>query len=287
MSVRSGTPSCGSRSFSLFTIRRGDVQVSVTWAAKSTSSADGTASAEWNSATPLIRSKTSGWTSHPSISVTATIRAADIVRLGGKFANCKPFVVLWNRSVPSGSDGQTRKTVRRWRLRCLELFEHSRSLRSGNGFLGLFTAHEHSQEGLWRHVLSKSVSRMSLPNFWTLKPKSHLIADKLFVVGGSDGCQALCTTEVFDFETNTWSPGPSMTSCRANTSLAVVDDKLFAVGGFSGTLFRATSFEMFLTSNFRCRQSVFKQRRVLGSGNDGVDHVRQSVHVRGCALWNG
>lgn len=61
-------------------------------------------------------------------------------------------------------------------------------------------------------------------------------SDKLYVVGGSDGCQSLCTTEVFDFETNSWSPGPSMTSCRANISVTVIDGKLFAVGGFSGNI---------------------------------------------------
>lgn len=60
------------------------------------------------------------------------------------------------------------------------------------------------------------------------------VIDKLFVVGGSDGTQSLCTTEVFDFETNTWSPGPSMTCCRANISVTVIDGRLFAVGGFSG-----------------------------------------------------
>lgn len=62
----------------------------------------------------------------------------------------------------------------------------------------------------------------------------HPFIDKLYVVGGSDGCQSLCTTEVFDFDTNSWSPGPSMTSCRANISVTVIDGKLFAVGGFSG-----------------------------------------------------
>ena len=56
----------------------------------------------------------------------------------------------------------------------------------------------------------------------------------MWVVGGSDGCQSLCTTEMFDFETNSWSPGPSMTSCRANISVAVINNQLFAVGGFSG-----------------------------------------------------
>lgn len=76
-----------------------------------------------------------------------------------------------------------------------------------------------------------------------------IATDKLFVVGGSDGCQALCTTEIFDFETNAWSPGPSMTTSRANISVTVIDGKLFAVGGFSGNLLpSAVLVELKLTS---------------------------------------
>ena len=55
-------------------------------------------------------------------------------------------------------------------------------------------------------------------------------------MGGSDGQQSLCSTEIYDPESNTWSPGPSMTTCRANVGAAVVDGKLYAVGGFSGEL---------------------------------------------------
>lgn len=60
---------------------------------------------------------------------------------------------------------------------------------------------------------------------------------KLFVVGGSDGTQSICSTEVYDPELNTWSAGPSMTSCRANVGVAVLNDRLYAVGGFSGKNF--------------------------------------------------
>lgn len=57
---------------------------------------------------------------------------------------------------------------------------------------------------------------------------------KLYVIGGSDGAHSLCTTEIYDPETNTWMPGPSMTTCRANVGVAVVNGRLYAVGGFSG-----------------------------------------------------
>lgn len=57
------------------------------------------------------------------------------------------------------------------------------------------------------------------------------------MMGGSDGTQSLCSTEIYDPDTNSWTPGPSMTTCRANVGAAVVDGKLYAVGGFSGNLF--------------------------------------------------
>lgn len=57
---------------------------------------------------------------------------------------------------------------------------------------------------------------------------------KLYVVGGSDGTHSLSSTEIFDSETQTWMVGPSMTTPRANVGVAVVGDRLYAVGGFSG-----------------------------------------------------
>ena len=57
---------------------------------------------------------------------------------------------------------------------------------------------------------------------------------QLIVVGGSDGTHSLCTTEVFDIQEHIWKPGPTMTTCRANVAVAVLDDRLWAVGGFSG-----------------------------------------------------
>lgn len=57
---------------------------------------------------------------------------------------------------------------------------------------------------------------------------------KLYVVGGSDGTQSLATTEIYDPIERSWSPGPSMTTPRANVGVAVVGNRLYAVGGFSG-----------------------------------------------------
>ena len=53
-------------------------------------------------------------------------------------------------------------------------------------------------------------------------------------MGGSDGTHSLCTTEILDAQDNIWKPGPTMTTCRANVAVAIVDDRIWAVGGFSG-----------------------------------------------------
>lgn len=53
-------------------------------------------------------------------------------------------------------------------------------------------------------------------------------------MGGSDGTQSLATTEMYDPIERVWSPGPNMTTPRANVGVAVVGNRLYAVGGFSG-----------------------------------------------------
>lgn len=57
---------------------------------------------------------------------------------------------------------------------------------------------------------------------------------KLYVVGGSDGTQSLTTTEMYDPVEQMWNPGPNMTTPRSNVGVAVVGNRLYAVGGFTG-----------------------------------------------------
>lgn len=52
--------------------------------------------------------------------------------------------------------------------------------------------------------------------------------------------RSLCSVEVYDAQTNSWSMGPALTSCRANVGVAVVGGRLFAVGGFNGKAFLNT-----------------------------------------------
>jgi len=55
-------------------------------------------------------------------------------------------------------------------------------------------------------------------------------------VGGSDGTHSLATTEVFDWDEQMWTPGPTMATPRANVGVAVIGKRLYAVGGFSGKI---------------------------------------------------
>ena len=57
----------------------------------------------------------------------------------------------------------------------------------------------------------------------------------------------MCTTEVLDVQENVWKPGPTMTTCRANVAVAVVDDRIWAVGGFSGMFSKRLETEIFLS----------------------------------------
>ena len=55
-------------------------------------------------------------------------------------------------------------------------------------------------------------------------------------MGGSDGAHSLNSTEIYDPTTQNWTPGPSLTTARANVGVAVIGNRLYAVGGFSGGL---------------------------------------------------
>lgn len=62
------------------------------------------------------------------------------------------------------------------------------------------------------------------------------ILGRLYAVGGSDGTHSLCSTEIYDPQEKIWTPGPNMTTARANVGVAVIGSRLYAVGGFSGMI---------------------------------------------------
>lgn len=65
-------------------------------------------------------------------------------------------------------------------------------------------------------------------------------ADKLWVIGGSDGVSSLRTTEFYDEDSETWTYGPQLNVPRANVSAVSLQGSLYAIGGFSGKKFLNT-----------------------------------------------
>jgi len=57
---------------------------------------------------------------------------------------------------------------------------------------------------------------------------------RIYVVGGFDQTNYSNATHVYDFESDAWSSGALMPTARAYLGLAVVDDVLYAIGGFDG-----------------------------------------------------
>lgn len=52
----------------------------------------------------------------------------------------------------------------------------------------------------------------------------------IYVVGGYNGAQQLASVERYDPETNTWEFCRPMSIARSALSLAVIDNKLYAIG---------------------------------------------------------
>jgi len=57
---------------------------------------------------------------------------------------------------------------------------------------------------------------------------------RIYVVGGFDQSNYSNATYAYDFERDVWSSGALMPTARAYLGLAVVDDALYAIGGFDG-----------------------------------------------------
>ena len=62
----------------------------------------------------------------------------------------------------------------------------------------------------------------------------------IYVVGGNDGTTALNSTEILDRKSCSWVLGPMLSVPRGNCGVCVLENKLFAVGGFNGKKFLDT-----------------------------------------------
>lgn len=52
--------------------------------------------------------------------------------------------------------------------------------------------------------------------------------------GGFNGVSRMNTGEKYSPETNQWTPVPDMYTTRSNFAVEVIDDMVFAIGGFNG-----------------------------------------------------
>jgi hypothetical protein len=57
---------------------------------------------------------------------------------------------------------------------------------------------------------------------------------RIFVIGGKRGIDAVNLNQVYDPEMDTWVAGPAMPTARFGLGVAVVDDSLYAIGGRKG-----------------------------------------------------
>jgi N-acetylneuraminic acid mutarotase len=60
------------------------------------------------------------------------------------------------------------------------------------------------------------------------------VTQRIFVLGGKHGLDAVNLNQVYDPETDTWVAGPAMPTARYGLGVAVVDDSLYAIGGREG-----------------------------------------------------
>jgi N-acetylneuraminic acid mutarotase len=82
-----------------------------------------------------------------------------------------------------------------------------------------------------------TLASMSTTRSWL---QTEVINGKIYAIGGmnvkvrdSEG-KSLSSTEVYDPSTNTWTTLASMSTARATLQTEVVDDKIYAIGGFDG-----------------------------------------------------
>jgi len=60
------------------------------------------------------------------------------------------------------------------------------------------------------------------------------VTQRIFVLGGKHGLDAVNLNQVYDPETDTWVAGPAMPTARYGLDVAVVDDMLYVIGGREG-----------------------------------------------------
>jgi len=93
----------------------------------------------------------------------------------------------------------------------------------------------------WLPVPDMSVGRIG-PSAAVMKDENG--DEFIYVTGGSDGDQVLCSGEVFDPRAGEWTPLPPMAIPRLAHGSAFVNGKLYVIGGFDGKV-PMTTFECY------------------------------------------
>jgi N-acetylneuraminic acid mutarotase len=85
------------------------------------------------------------------------------------------------------------------------------------------------------HTWSSKANLPAAKSYAAAEATRGLTAPKrVYVVGGFDQVNYSNVVHVYDTERNVWSSGSSMPTARGYLGLAVVDDVLYAIGGFDG-----------------------------------------------------
>merc|ERR1719250_479749 len=105
----------------------------------------------------------------------------------------------------------------------------------------------------------------------------------LFVVGGWDGKRRLRSGEVYDPETQEWTDLPDMCTPRSEHSLAVVQGKIVAIGGYTGEDYTSKVEQLNLRTNsweeiedLPCKRSALSSVSI--SFNKLQEEARETFH---------
>lgn len=80
---------------------------------------------------------------------------------------------------------------------------------------------------VWQPVQPMSIRRARLG--------IGVVYDKLYAVGGFDGCQDLSSVEIYNPKSSSWSTGLQMGTNRSCLGVAVLHNLLYAIGGYDGS----------------------------------------------------
>jgi hypothetical protein len=78
------------------------------------------------------------------------------------------------------------------------------------------------------------------------------VGNRLYVIGGHDTSSALKSVEIYDTQTNTWSPGPELNQARDFHTAIVIDKQIYVIGASLTGLFYLPLVSIHGTINTLC-----------------------------------